>query len=704
MELLSRYRDLVLPIGIIACLAVILVPLPPALMDFLLAANITIGVIVLLTTIQVATPLEFSVFPSLLLATTLARLVLNVATTRLILTGAETDGLNVAGGVIRNFGEFVAGDRIEVGIIIFVILVLIQFVVITKGASRISEVAARFALDGMPGRQMAIDADVNAGLIDEAEAHARRVEIRAQADFYGAMDGASKFVRGDAIAGIVITVVNIIGGLYIGVVTAGMPLSEAGSLFTKLTIGDGLVSQFPSLLISLAAGLLVTRSASRSNLSEQFLSQLFSNKKAMAVAGVFLLLLIVTKLPTIPMVTLGIGCLGLAIMLGQNEKQTATRQREELEAQRVADEAAAATPRQKLAEDYLSVDPMEISIGLGLLDLADPSRGGDLMQQIVALRNTIATDIGIILPKVRVRDDAQLADDVYEIRLAGNTVASSSLRSDQVLAIDQGNTTGELEGTPALDVQSQYRCLWIDSAQQQQAAVFGYVVQRPVDVLVSHLHEVSILHADELLSRDATKHLIERLRETSPTVVDELLPSVMRLSEVQQVLQLLLKEAVPIRQLGLILEILGDRFAETRDQPFNPVTLCEFVRQGLSRTICSRLSDRQSTLHCARLDTEHQSELSHVVGAPDLQVLNRISQEMSEFTCERIQEAVKNLIAEGHPPVVLVSPRIRFAVRQITTQTMPWLHIVSFDEVSKETRIKFNDAVEMPTKQNPVAA
>jgi flagellar biosynthesis protein FlhA len=704
MELLSRYRDLVLPIGIIACLAVILVPLPPALMDFLLAANITIGVIVLLTTIQVATPLEFSVFPSLLLATTLARLVLNVATTRLILTGAETDGMNAAGGVIKNFGEFVAGDRIEVGLIIFVILVLIQFVVITKGASRISEVAARFALDGMPGRQMAIDADVNAGLIDEAEAHTRRDEIRAQADFYGAMDGASKFVRGDAIAGIVITVVNIIGGLYIGVVSAGMPLSEAGSLFTKLTIGDGLVSQFPSLLISLAAGLLVTRSASRSNLSEQFLSQLFSNKKAMAVAGVFLLLLIVTKLPTIPMATLGIGCIGLAVILGRNEKQSATRERQEVEAQRAADEAVANQPRQKLAEDYLSVDPMEISIGLGLLDLADPSRGGDLMQQIVALRNTVATDIGIILPKVRVRDDAQLDDDVYEIRLSGNTIATSSLRSSRLLAIDQGNTTGQLEGTPAIDVQSQFRCLWIDSAQQQQAAVFGYVVQRPVDVLVSHLREVSILHADELLSRDATKHLIERLRETSPTVVDELLPSVMRLSEVQQVLQLLLKEAIPIRQLGLILEILGDRFAETRDQPFNPVTLCELVRQGLSRTICSRLSDRQSTLRCVRLDAEHESELSQAIGESDLHVLNRISQEMSEFTCERIQEAVKNLIAEGHPPVVLVSPRVRFAVRQITTQTMPWLHVVSFDEVSKETRIVFSDTTEAATSQSPVAA
>ncbi len=288
MQFLMRYRDLVLPLGIIGCLVVILVPLPPALMDLLLAANITIGVIVLLTTVYVATPLEFSIFPSLLLATTLARLVLNVATTRLILTGADARGMGAAGGVIQSFGEFVAGDRLEVGLIIFVIIVLIQFIVITKGATRISEVAARFALDGMPGRQMAIDADLNAGLIDEKQAQSRREEIGAQADFYGAMDGASKFVRGDAIAGIIITIVNVIGGLYIGVMQAGMSFTEAGALFTKLTIGDGLVSQVPALMISLAAGLLVTRSAKKSNLPEQFLQQLLGNSKALFVAGGFL--------------------------------------------------------------------------------------------------------------------------------------------------------------------------------------------------------------------------------------------------------------------------------------------------------------------------------------------------------------------------------------------------------------------------------
>ncbi|MGB7344762.1 MAG: flagellar biosynthesis protein FlhA [Pirellulaceae bacterium] len=693
MEFFSRYRDLLLPIGIIACLVVILVPLPPAMMDFLLAANITIGVVVLLTTIQIATPLEFSIFPSLLLATTLSRLVLNVATTRLILTTAETDGMSAAGGVIRGFGEFVAGDRIEVGLIIFIILVVIQFVVITKGATRISEVAARFALDGMPGRQMAIDADVNAGMIDESEARRRRDEIRSQADFYGAMDGASKFVRGDAIAGIVITVVNIIGGLYIGVVSSGMPIGEAGALFTKLTIGDGLVSQIPALLISLAAGLLVTRSAKKSNLSEQFLQQLFGNKRALAIAGVFLLMMIVTNLPAIPMATLGLGCIGLAIVLNRNDAQVAKEHQAQTEAINAAELAKSNKPKQKLAEDYLNVDPMEVSIGIGLLGLADPARGGDLMQQIATLRNTVATDIGIILPKVRVRDDATLGENEYAIRLSGNIVATATLQSDKLLAVDQGGTTGEVSGIAASDLRSRNRAIWIDPADQQQAAIYGYAIEAPVDVLIEHLREISMVYADELLTRDAAQHLIQQLHETLPTVVDELIPSVMRLSDVQQVLQLLLREGVPIRQLGLILEILGDHAPRNSDSHLNLVTLCQAVRRGLSRTICSRMRDRESTIHVVRIETQLESELAEAIGEDDLNVLNRIAPETAELTCEKIQEAVKNLIAGGHPPVILVSPRIRFAIRQMTSQSMPWLHVLSFDEIAQDTRVESHEQV-----------
>src|SRR5262249_43434280 len=368
---LSRWQDLILPVSIIASVLVIIVPIPPAMMDLLLSTNITLAVIILLTTIYVRTPLEFSIFPSLLLATTLARLVLNVATTRLILTHAQQDGPLAAGHVVRAFGEFVAGNQLVVGIIIFVIIVIIQFVVITKGATRISEVAARFALDGMPGRQMAIDADLNAGSIDEAEAQRRRQEITHQADFFGAMDGASKFVRGDAIAAILITLINIIGGLVICMVQGGMGLSQAADVFTKLTIGDGLVSQVPAFLISLAAGLLVTRSNTETNLPNEFLRQLFSRPQALAVAGGFLGMLIFTNLPTVPLALIGGGCVGMAVMLSRQ------KQRNIVDAAAKAKNDAKKKPDERI-EDYLTTDPMEIEIGVGLIRLADPKRGGDL--------------------------------------------------------------------------------------------------------------------------------------------------------------------------------------------------------------------------------------------------------------------------------------------------------------------------------------
>ena len=680
MQLLMRYRDLVLPLGIIGCLVVILVPLPPMLMDMLLAANITVGVIVLLTTVYVATPLEFSIFPSLLLATTLARLVLNVATTRLILTGADTLGMGAAGGVIKSFGEFVAGDRIEVGLIIFVIIVLIQFIVITKGATRISEVAARFALDGMPGRQMAIDADLNAGLIDEKEAQGRRQEINAQADFYGAMDGASKFVRGDAIAGIVITIVNVIGGLYIGVVQAGMTFTEAGSLFTKLTIGDGLVSQVPALLISLAAGLLVTRSAQKANLPVQFLQQLLGNPKALAVAGGFLTLLIVTNLPAIPMATLGLGCIGLAVVMN---RQTARRENAEAE-QAEVERAEAAAPPQKRVEDFLTIDPMEISIGLGLLGLADPSRGGDLMQRITGVRNAVAADLGIILPKVRVRDEMTLGELDYEIRIEGSEVAKATLLPNQLLAIDSGHTTGVIEGQATRDPTFGEPAVWIDPMRREQAAIYGYMTVEPGAVMATHLQEISKRHADELLSRDATKHLIDELKEASPTVVNELIPGVMKVSEVQQVLHLLLKEDIPIRQLGIILETLGDFAGRTKDA----VWLCEYVRHRLARTISSRYRDGDGCLHVLALDPAMEDRIAAGIEHTERGLFVRMSPSAVDLTCEKIQEGVKKLITAGHPPVVLVSPRIRPGLRQITNASMPRLKVLSYNEITQDTKIE----------------
>jgi len=680
LSFLLRYRDLVLPIGIIGCLVVILMPLPAILMDLFLALNITIGVIILLTTIYVPTPQEFSVFPSLLLATTLGRLVLNIATTRLILTGADTLGMDAAGGVIKTFGEFVAGDRIEVGIIIFVIIVLIQFIVITKGATRISEVAARFALDGMPGRQMAIDADLNAGMIDEKEAQKRREAVSSQADFYGAMDGASKFVRGDAIAGIVITIVNVIGGLFIGVVQAGMTISEAGALFTKLTIGDGLVSQVPALLISLAAGLLVTRSTAKTNLPVLFLQQLFGNTKAMAVSGAFLLLLIVTNLPTLPMATLGFGCIGLAVIMNRRD----TRRIADKDLRESADKAAAAAPPPKRVEDFLTVDPMEMTIGLGLLSLADPSRGGDLMQRITGVRNSIASDIGIVLPKVRVRDEMSLDQSEYEIRIAGNTVARAMARPDKLLAIDSGQTTGVIEGEPTRDPTFNEPAVWIDPMRREQAAIYGYTTVEPGAVMATHLQEIVRRHADELLSRDATKHLIDELKEVSPAVVDELIPGAMKVSEVQQVLQMLLREDVPIRQLSIILETLGDFAPRTKD----PVWLCEYVRHRLARTISTRYRDQDNRLHVLALDPAMEDRIAAGIEHGERGLFVRMSPQAVDLTCEKIQEGVKKLITAGYPPIILVSPRIRPGLRQITSASIPRLKVLSYNEITQDTKIE----------------
>jgi len=679
MQWLLRFRDLVLPLGIIACLVVILVPLPPLLMDVLLAANITVGVIVLLTTIYVVTPLEFSIFPSLLLATTLARLVLNVATTRLILTSAESRQMNAAGGVIQAFGEFVSGDSIEVGLVIFVIIVLIQFVVITKGATRISEVAARFALDGMPGRQMAIDADLNAGLIDDKQAQQRRQEIAAQADFYGAMDGASKFVRGDAIVGIVVMVVNIIGGLYIGVMRIGMPVGEAAELFTKLTIGDGLVSQLPALLISLAAGILVTRSAAASNLPLEFVRQLFGNPRALMVAGGFMVLMIVTKLPALPMATLGFGCVGLAVVMNrQSARDRADRQQQEQAAQAASEQPV------KRVEDYLAIDPMELTIGLGLLPLADPARGGDLMQRIAAIRNAIAADIGIILPKVRVRDEASLGDNEYEIRMAGSPVARATAQADRWLAIESADTTGVIDGLPTFDPTFGRPAVWIDPLQRDQAAIYGYATASPAAVLATHLQEIARRHADELLTRDAAKHLIDELRQVAPAVVDELIPAVLKLSEVQQVLQLLLREEIPIRQLGIIVETLGDHAGRTKD----PVLLVEAVRQRLARTISSRYRDAAGRLRVVTLDPALEERIAAAIESSERGIQVRMHPQAAELTCERIDQIVKNLVAAGHPPVLLVSPRIRPGLRQLTAGSLPRLKILSYNEITPDTQIE----------------
>ena len=674
---IARAQDLILPLGLISSVLVILVPLPAPLMDMLLSANITVAVIMLLTTIYVRTPLEFSIFPSLLLATTLFRLVLNVATTRLVLTRGGTVGLSAAGEVIKTFGEFVAGDNIVVGLIIFAIIVVIQFVVITKGATRISEVAARFALDGMPGRQMAIDADLNAGIIDEKEAQRRRQEITRQADFFGAMDGASKFVRGDAVAGIVITLINILGGLFIGVIEDGMPLRDAASIFTKLTIGDGLVSQVPAFLISLAAGLLVTRSSTETNLPAEFIRQLFSRPQALGVAGGFLGILVFTSLPRTPLVLLGAGCIGLALTISRRTTQVKASE----EAKKKAE---AAKPAAERVEDYLLVDPMEVEIGVGLIRLADPNRGGDLLERIHRIRQNVAAEIGVILPKVRVRDNFRLDQQEYRIKIADQPVAAGSLQAGMFLAMDSGMTTGQVPGTPTRDPAFGSPALWIQPGLREQAEVLGYTVVEPVAVLATHLTEVIRRHADEILTRDAAKHLVDELKKTSPAVVDELIPGVMKLAEVQQILQMLLREQVPIRQLSAILETLGDYAPRAKD----PILLCELVRARLARAISTKYRDAHGTLHVVTLDPALEDRIRAGFEHTERGLFIRMSPQAVEAACRSLGPEVEKLTRANHPPIVLVSPQIRAAFRQMSAPHLPNLVVLSYNEITRDTKIE----------------
>ncbi len=672
-----RAQNLVLPLGLIAAILVILVPMPTAVMDVLLASNIAVAVIILLTTVYVRTPLEFSVFPSLLLATTLGRLVLNIATTRLVLTHGGSKGMLAAGGVVKSFGEFVAGDKIVVGLIIFAIIVVIQFVVITKGATRISEVAARFALDGLPGRQMAIDADLNAGVIDEREAQRRRAEVTAQADFFGAMDGASKFVRGDAIAGIVITLVNIIGGLVIGVLDQGMEITQAASLFTRLTIGDGLVSQIPAFLISLAAGLLVTRSSSEVNLPAQFITQLFSRPQALAITAGFLALLIFTNLPALPLMGIGGGCAALALMLTRRQRDA-----DSADAQRAAVEAK--KPREERIEDFLAIDPMEVEIGVGLIRLADPKRGGDLLERIQRIRHLLASDLGLIMPKVRIRDNLRLEGNQYRIKIADIPVAEGKLYPGMLLAIDTGATTGKAAGLAAREPAFDTAATWIEPSARPQAEQFGYNIVEPVSVLATHLTEVVRRHADEVLNRDAAKHLVEELKKSSPAVVDDLIPGQMRLVEVQQILQLLLREQVSIRQLGTILETLGEYAPRTKD----PLLLAELVRQRLARAICARYRDRQQRLHVVTLDPMLEDRIRAGIEHNERGLSVRLAPQAIDRINRMIGAELEASKTPGRPTIVLVSPEIRAGLKQITMVQMPRLVVLSYNEITPDTQIE----------------
>jgi flagellar biosynthesis protein FlhA len=694
---MHRFRGYIVPIGFILMMAVLLVPLPPIMMDVLICLNISLSLVILLTTIYMNQPLDFSVFPSLLLATTLFRLVLNVASTRLILTAdASTpeQAAGVAGHVIMTFGQFVAGDSLFVGIVIFLIMVIVQFMVITKGATRISEVAARFTLDAMPGKQMAIDADLNAGIIDEGEARRRRERVAQEADFFGAMDGASKFVRGDAIAGLIITLINVAGGFAVGVIARGWPARQTADVFTKLTIGDGLSAQIPSFVIAIASALIVTRSGSKEQLGNEVADQVISQPRGLIITAAFLGLLALTPLPTIPL--LATGGVILAVALGMRRAQR--------QAAEVAKPSADAAPEPPPVEALLRVDVLELEVGYGLIALVDKAQGGDLLDRVSATRRQLAVELGLVMPPVRIRDNIQLAANDYRIRIRGNAVASGSLRPGRVMAMQSGITTGPIEGEKTSEPAFGIEAWWIDPALQARAEAMNYTVVDCSSVLTTHLSEVVRRHADELLTRDEVSNLIEQLKAVAPKLVEETLPAVVKPIDLQKVLQNLLRERVPIRDLETILETLADWGTKTKDLD----VLTEYVRNALRRTICQQYATPRAggppRLRCITLDPALEDQVNAYIdrgaGGTSFTMPARTAARLTE----QIAQGLRTLAAGGHQPVIVCSPQVRAVVRQLMEPAVPGVAVLGFNEVASGVEVESVVLVMAPPTGEAVAA
>jgi len=705
-----RASGLILPITIVGAVLVFVAPVPPELLDLLLAANLTLAVLVLLTTLAIRTPQEFSAFPTILLTTTLTRLVLNVATTRLILTRGGEHGVEAAGRVIRAFGEFVAGDQVLVGAILFLILVVIQFVVITRGATRISEVAARFMLDGLPGRQMAIDADLHAGLIDQRQAHARREEVYRQADFFGAMDGAGKFVRGDAVAGLVILVVNIVGGLFLGVVNHGMSPAEAVNVFTKLTIGDGLVSQIPAFLISLAAGLIVTRSSTATDIGRDVVGQLTQNASVLGVSAGFLALLALTPLPKLPLLILA-GLLGarayyLRGRAGEPEESRSeksaptTAERRAEEPRRTAEPKpnaqgpgsptpaeparAAAEPASEDMEDLLHVDLLELEIGYRLISLADSTRGGNLLDRLRTVRQNVARELGLIVPRVRIHDEIGLAAEEYRVKIRGTVVGSGTAHAGRLLAVPPAGLTDIPEGRAAVNPTTGETAVWIHAEGREVAELAGCKILDAAAVVAAHFGEVVRGHADELLTRDQIERLLDRVRSTSPALAGEVVPGLLRPGELQRILQNLLREQVSIRDLETILETLAVHAGKTKDV----AALTEQVRQSLARQITESHRSADGRIRVVKLSQNLNSRLSDAAGDSDVHPAEALGDEMVKSVVRAVAMGVGALVDAGLPPIVLTSASSRAVLKDLTRADLPRLVVLSQREIPRDTPVE----------------
>ena len=684
--ILEDSTDVGMVICVIGILMAMLLPLPPVLLDLSLALNITVSVIVLITSMYTVKPLEFSIFPSMLLVLTLFRLSLNVASTRLILLHGS-EGPLAAGAIIQSFGRFVVGGNYVIGLIIFVILVLINFIVITKGSGRIAEVAARFQLDGMPGKQMAIDADLNAGIIDENEARERRKEISKESEFHGAMDGASKFVRGDAIAGIIITLVNIVGGFIIGVFQQGLSMQAAVENYTILTVGDGLVSQIPSLIVSTAAGLLVSRSASDHRMGKAFGQHIFSNPNPIYIGSFVVFLFgLVPGLPAFPFLTLA-ALLGGGVYLFQRRQAVgADRMPDGVEAEDIPEDTS---PEE--VEHLLALDTMELEVGYGLIPLVDKDQDGSLLDRIRGIRRQFAMDLGIVIPPIHIRDNLKLKPSEYRMVIKGVEMVRSELMVNHMLAMDPGDASRKIEGVPTTEPAFNLPALWIPREREDDAKFAGYTVVDNPTVIATHLTEVIRSNAWDLLGRQEVQHLLDNLAKTSPKAVEELVPGLLSLGNVQKVLQNLLRERISIRDLLTIVETLADYAGLSKD----PDLLTEYVRQKLARSILSPYVEDNGVLHVIMVDkpvedlfaksiqhTEHGAYLAMEPGA-----LESIS--------DSIKEEAEKVVVMNQQPIILCSPTIRRHLRKIAEQVDGTIMVVSHAEIMQHIRIQADGKVKL---------
>ena len=675
----KRHIDVAMVVLILAMLVVIIIQLPPALMDLALVFNLTLAVVILLTTIYVAKPLDFAVLPSLLLMTTFYRLALNIATTRLILgnTRSGPESYEAAGRVIRTFGMFVAGNNPVVGVVIFAIIVVIQFVVISKGATRISEVAARFTLDAMPGKQLSIDADLNAGFIDEQTARARRTEVMREADFYGAMDGASKFIRGDAIAGIIITLVNIIGGFLIGVTQRGMSFGEAAEIFTRLTIGDGLVSQIPALVISVGAGLIVTRSTARADLGKDVFAQMIHDPQSLFITAGFLLALLPSGLPWWALLGGATLCGATGWSLVRSGKQAArTRSEAAREVKKPQPEA--------VKDRALALDPLEVDVGYGLIGLVDGPGCGKLPDRIGSIREKIAMDLGFVVPPVRIRDNMQLEPNRYVVKLRGTQAATWVIEPDHFLAMAARDDVEPIEGTRTKDPAFGLGAVWIAEGAVARAEGLGYTVVDPTSVMATHLSELIRRHAADLLTREEVAGLIEHVKRKAPAVVAEVVPDLLKVGQIQKVLQHLLREGVSIRDLETILETLADWAPRTKD----PEILGEYVRHGLSRALCERYVAADGKLHAVTVDPNLEEYIDQAIERTERGSHLALNPEMSARIIRELGEKLKTLVAEGHPPVVLCSPQIRYQLKRLLSAQLGDVAVLALSEVLPDVDVE----------------